>query len=320
MADSATKEKDLGNEAYKAKNFKVAHEHYNKAIVLDPTNITFYTNKAACHYEEEEYDECIELCKKAVDIAREHQADFKLVAKAYARIGNAYMKKDDKKEAHFWLGKSLSEHRDNEIVKKHKQLEKEMHETERLSYIDPEQADREKTSGNEAFQKGDYPTAIKHYTEAIKRNPDNHVLFSNRAACFTKLMEFQRAVDDCETCIKKEPTFAKAYLRKGAALMAMHEYGRAQKAYEDVLMMDPSNREALDGLSACSRESNPNSEKGREQAMQDPEVQEILRDPSMRMILEQMSQDPGAAREHIKNPDIMMKLMKLKDAGIIGFK
>jgi len=316
----AVTEKNLGNEAYKAKNFSAAHDHYDKAIELDPTNITFYNNKAACFFEEGKYDECIELCKKAVDVGREHRADFSLVAKAYARIGNAYLKKDDKKEALFFYGKSLSEHRDPELVKKHKQLEKDIKEQERLAYLSPEISEEEKQKGNDAFKKGDYPTALKHYSEAIKRNPDNHVVYSNRAACWTKLMEFQRAVDDCDACIKKDPKFVKAYLRKGAALQAMREFSRAQRAYEDVLMIDSANKEALDGLYACTRDSDENPEKAREQALQDPEVQEILRDPSMRLILEQMSQDPGAAREHIKNPDVFKKLLKLKDAGIIGMR
>jgi stress-induced-phosphoprotein 1 len=40
------KEKDLGNEAYKKKDFVMAHKHYDKAIELEPTNVTFYNNKA----------------------------------------------------------------------------------------------------------------------------------------------------------------------------------------------------------------------------------------------------------------------------------
>jgi tetratricopeptide (TPR) repeat protein len=39
-------EKNLGNEAYKKKDFATAHQHYAKAIELDPTNITFYSNNA----------------------------------------------------------------------------------------------------------------------------------------------------------------------------------------------------------------------------------------------------------------------------------
>ena len=92
----------------------------------------------------------------------------------------------------------------------------------------------------------------------------------------------------------------------------MHEYSRAQKAYEEARMIDPSNQEARDGLLACMRDNDPNTTQSREQAMQDPEIRQILADPSMRLILEQMSTDPGAAKEHIKNPDIRAKLLKLE--------
>lgn len=42
----ALKEKDAGNEAYKKKDFQKALEHYDKAIEIDPANMTFYSNKA----------------------------------------------------------------------------------------------------------------------------------------------------------------------------------------------------------------------------------------------------------------------------------
>lgn len=42
------------------------------------------------HFERKDYETCIEQCQKAVEIGRENRADFKLIAKAFARIGNAY--------------------------------------------------------------------------------------------------------------------------------------------------------------------------------------------------------------------------------------
>ncbi|KAI1719313.1 tetratricopeptide repeat domain-containing protein [Ditylenchus destructor] len=341
MLEQALKEKNLGNEAYKKKDFVTAHAHYDKAIGADPTNMTFYNNKAAAFFEEGKYEECIARCSEAIGVGREHRADFATVAKAYARMANAYVKLGQVKEALLSYEKSLSEHRDPDVVKKHKQLEKEIKEKEKLAYIDPEVSNEEKNKGNDFFKKGDYPNAMKHYNEAIKRNPDNPVLYSNRAACYTKfmevqrfvdncdiclkndpnfrdcpnamkhyneaikrnpdnpvlysnraayytkLMQFQRAVDDCDICLKKDPNFIKAYIQKGAALQAMREFSRAQRSYEDVLTVDSSNGEALEGLRTCYRSNDEDPEKARERALQDPEVQEILRDPTMRLVLDE---------------------------------
>ena len=51
--------------------------------------------------------------------------------------------------------------------------------------------------------------------------------------------------------------------------------------------------------------------------MQDPEVQEILRDPAMRLILEQMQTEPRAVQDHLKNPEIRAKIQKLIESGLI---
>lgn len=84
---SALEEKDLGNDAYKKKDFDNALKHYQKAIEHDPTDITFYTNMAAVYFEQKEYEKCIKECEKAIEVGRENRADFKLIAKAFTRIG-----------------------------------------------------------------------------------------------------------------------------------------------------------------------------------------------------------------------------------------
>lgn len=88
----ALDEKEKGNAAYKKKSFAAALEHYNKAVELDPTDMTYLTNLAAVYFEQKDYTKCVELCTRAIDVGRENRADFKLIAKAYTRIGNSYKK------------------------------------------------------------------------------------------------------------------------------------------------------------------------------------------------------------------------------------
>lgn len=57
----ADKEKDLGNSFYKKKDFDGAIQHYDKAIELFPSDLTYYTNKAAVYFEMKDYEKCIEM-------------------------------------------------------------------------------------------------------------------------------------------------------------------------------------------------------------------------------------------------------------------
>lgn len=314
----ALQEKDIGNEFYKKKDFDNALLHYNKAIQHDPADITFYTNVAAVFFEQKEYEKCVKECEKAIEIGRENRADYKLIAKAFTRIGNAYKKMEQWKLAKTYYEKSMSEHRTPEIKTLLSEVEKKIVEEERKAYIDPVKAEQEKELGNKFFKKGDYSTAMKHYTEAIQRNPDDPKLYSNRAACYTKLAAFDLGLRDCEKCCKLDPKFIKGWIRKGKILQGMQQHSKALTAYQKALELDPSNAEALEGYRACSTQLNSNPEEVRKRAMSDPEVQQILRDPAMRCILEQMQQDPHALQDHLKNPEIAAKIQKLLESGLIA--
>ncbi|XP_054165278.1 stress-induced-phosphoprotein 1-like [Oppia nitens] len=317
---AALSAKTVGNEFYKKKQFAEAIEQYSKAIELDPNEMTYYLNRAAVHFELKEYDKCVKECETAVDIGRENRQDYKIIAKAYTRMANAYQKLDDLANAKTYYQKSLTEHRTPETLSKLSEIEKVLKEKERLAYIDPEVALQQKNLGNEFFKKGDYPNAIKHYSEAIKRNPEDAKLFSNRAACYQKLAEFQLAVKDSEQCIKLEPEFVKGHIRKGYALLACKEFSKAQTAFEKAMEIDKNNQEAMDGFKKCILSTGSNPEETRKRAMADPEVQQILGDPAMRMILEQMQTDPKAVQEHLKNPEIQSKIYKLMESGLIAIR
>lgn len=322
-AKLALEEKALGNAAYKKKNFDEAIKHYDKAFELDSSNITFLTNKAAVYYEMNEMETCRETCKKAIEIGRENHVDFKLIAKAYARIGNSYVKEENHKEAIVYYNKSLLDHRTREVLTKLQTCEKALAEAQRLAYIDPETALEEKNKGNEEYKKGNFPVALKLYTESIKRNPEAAATYSNRAATYMKLLEFKLALKDCDTCIQKDPNFVKGHVRKGGCLEGMKEYTRALDVYKKTLEIDPNNNEATEGYKRClthTYQKSNDPEEVKKRAMSDPEVRRIMSDPAMKMILDQIQHDPKALREHCSNPKVAADIQKLMDIGILAVR
>jgi len=77
----------------------------------------------------------------------------------------------------------------------------------------------------------------------------------------------------------------------------MQDSSKAMSAYQKALEIDPTNAEANDGYRQTMSALHSDPEELRKRAMADPEVQAILQDPAMRMILEQMQNDPRALQE-----------------------
>ncbi|CAM0949047.1 unnamed protein product [Alopecurus aequalis] len=90
-----------------------------------------------------------------------------------------------------------------------------------------------KDQGNEQFKSGSYLKAAALYTQAIKLDPDNAALYSNRAAAFLQLVKLNKALADADTTIKLKPEWEKGYFRKGCVLEAMEQYEevRAKSKY-----------------------------------------------------------------------------------------
>eukprot|EP00899_Mesostigma_viride_P025190 jgi/Mesvir1/5856/Mv00646-RA.1 len=160
--DAAEKEKELGNVAYKARNFDVALEHYSKAAQIHPTEMAYLLNRAAVYLEMGKYSECIKDCDDAVELGRRVHADYKQISKAYTRKGNALMKMvtcaSDYTPAIEAYQKALTEHRNPDTLKRLQQAERAKAEQEAKDYIDPKLAEEAREKGpklaEEAREKG----------------------------------------------------------------------------------------------------------------------------------------------------------------------
>lgn len=276
---AADKEKALGTEQYKKRNFEKAIEHYTKAWELFK-DITYLNNLGAAYYENGDYDDAIKACEKAVEEGREIYADFKMIAKSYARIGSAYEKKGDLDNAIENYKKSLTENRVPDTVNKLRAAEKNKIDSARAAYIDPEEAEKARILGNDKFKESDWPGAVEAYSEMVKRAPEDPRGYSNRAAAFIKLLEFPSAIDDCNLAIKKDPKFIRAYIRKAQAYFGMREYSKSLDACTEASEVDVTKANAREieqqqqkALSAMySSRENETEEQTKARIQRDPEV------------------------------------------------
>ncbi|OQV10616.1 Tetratricopeptide repeat-containing protein isoform 1 [Cladophialophora immunda] len=322
--EEAENEKKLGTESYKKRKFDEAIEHYSKAWDLHK-DITYLTNLGAAKFEKGDYQGCIEACEKAIEEGRVILADFKIIAKAFGRIGSAYEKMGDLPKALVNYQKSLTEHRTPEILAKFKAAEKAQIKAEKDAYIDPEKAEEARLLGAEKFKNADWPGAVEAYTELTKRAPDDPRGYSNRAAALIKLLAFPTAIQDCDEAIKRDPKFIKAYLRKAQALFGMKEYNKCLDVCTEAMEHDEGGKnareieqqqsKALEAMYAARQGETEEETSARIQ--KDPEIMQILSDPVMQSILQQAKSDPAALNEHMKNPGIRSKVQKLIAAGVI---
>nr|XP_019703248.1 hsp70-Hsp90 organizing protein 3 [Elaeis guineensis] len=89
-----------------------------------------------------------------------------------------------------------------------------------------------KDQGNEFFKAGNHLKAAALYTQAIKLEPNNPTLYSNRAAAFLHLVKLSKALADAEMTITLKPQWEKGYFRKGCILEAMERYDDAVAAFQ----------------------------------------------------------------------------------------
>ena len=112
--EEAQNQKQLGNNAYKNEDYASALKNYEKAIELDPTEITYYLNAAAAQFEMEKFTECVMFCLKGCKIGQENGANPNLIAKGFARMGRAHFNLNNLEMAKLAYEKAQKENKTSE--------------------------------------------------------------------------------------------------------------------------------------------------------------------------------------------------------------
>ncbi|KAL7484775.1 hypothetical protein ACHAW6_010399 [Cyclotella cf. meneghiniana] len=115
------------------------------------------------------------------------------------------------------------------------------------------QRDHLKSQGDAHFRSRSYPAAIAAYESALRLDPTDHILLSNKSAAHLAHGEKSKALHEARKCVECAPQgWAKGHTRLAAALASLGRYGEAGEVYARVLReMDGSNEAARRGLEDC---------------------------------------------------------------------
>ncbi|KAL5982163.1 hypothetical protein ACLOJK_016232 [Asimina triloba] len=100
-----------------------------------------------------------------------------------------------------------------------------------------------RSNGNELFKASRYVEACAAYGEGLDHDPFNAVLLCNRAACRSKLGQFEKAVEDCNSALNVRPAYSKARLRRADCNAKLERWEASIQDYEMLIRETPGDEE-----------------------------------------------------------------------------
>ncbi|KAJ0801596.1 putative tetratricopeptide-like helical domain superfamily, Thioredoxin domain-containing protein [Helianthus annuus] len=102
--------------------------------------------------------------------------------------------------------------------------------------------------GNDLFKSERFTEACSAYDEGLRLDPLNPVLYCNRAACWFKLGQLERSLDDCNRALLIHPNYTKALLRRAATYSKLDQWGESVRDYEVLRRVLPDDNEIAESL------------------------------------------------------------------------
>jgi tetratricopeptide (TPR) repeat protein len=223
--------KEVAIDDFKGEQYERAVKHLTVALSLDEKSHNLYSNRCTAYIALEQYEKAMEDADECVRLQPAW-------AKGYLRRGSVYFRMGQLEKAEVVLKEGLELDPGNDALKK--ELEAVMNSiAERMARQRESLECKERAI--EAFNEQNFKGAVDLLKKAIKLDPENHIFYSNRAAAYMALEQYDKALGDADECVRLQPTWAKGFSRRGAALFRMDRLGPARDAFEKGLELDSEN-------------------------------------------------------------------------------
>ena len=267
----AMREKEKGNELFKAKEFRSAIEAYTLSLKLDPDSPAVHSNRAAALMKQARWHDAIADCDLALDLDPKF---FKaLMRRGAARLetgvaGDEAAALDDltaaelieptNTEVRRLCAKARRMVTDNVERKGMKRVaiveedgesdEDDDGNTETAGTkkpVDAAAAAAAKSRGNDLFKAKKFADAIVAYTEALEADPSMSAALCNRSGARYQLGEYKSAEKDATAATTLDPRYTKAYHRRAAARWKLGALDDALADYDVAIGLKPGDDELL---------------------------------------------------------------------------
>ena len=105
--------------------------------------------------------------------------------------------------------------------------------------------------GNDAYNRGDFNSAILAYTDAVTLNPENIDAYIYRGGAFGNLKEYKRAESDFKIALKLDNRNFEAHYGLGTAYLYERDYRSAIFEFNEAINLDNSSGKAYYARGYC---------------------------------------------------------------------
>nr|XP_018679010.1 PREDICTED: inactive TPR repeat-containing thioredoxin TTL3-like isoform X5 [Musa acuminata subsp. malaccensis] len=109
-------------------------------------------------------------------------------------------------------------------------------------------------TGNDLFKASKFREACVAYGEGLHHDPQNAILLCNRAACRSKLGQWEKAIEDCNAALNMRPSYTKARLRRADCNAKLERWEASVQDYEALIDQLPGDEEVGKALSEARQQ------------------------------------------------------------------